>query len=121
MKHLIERQNTAADNIRDKSSITSYKIQIFYYVKSKRKNNVCSEFNHNRTQKYIEILKNYLRSSLAWCFGNHTAIFQKDNASCHALRILREYLDKNDMFTLYWPPQSPDLNIKENIWHVITS
>ena len=27
-----------------------------------------------------------------------------------------EYLDKNDIFTLYWLPQSPDLNIIGNIW-----
>ena len=70
--------------------------------------------------KYIEIFYNYLIPSLSWYFGNHTAIFQQDNASCHALRIVMEYLDKNDIFTLYWQPQSPDLNIIGNIWHMIT-
>ena len=47
-------------------------------------------------------------------------VFQQDNASCHALRIVMEYLDKNNIFTLYWPPQSPDVNIIGNIWHIIT-
>ena len=28
--------------------------------------------------------------------------------------------DKNDIFTLYWPPQSPDRNIIGSIWHMIT-
>ena len=55
-----------------------------------------------------------------WYFGNYPEIFQQDNASCHALRIVMEYLDKNDTCTLYWPPQSPDLNIIGNIWHMIT-
>ena len=70
--------------------------------------------------KYIDVFLNYLTPSLTWYFGNHTEIFQQDNASCHALRIVMEYLDKNDIFTLYWPPQSPDLNIIGNIWHMIT-
>ena len=53
-------------------------------------------------------------------FWIHTEIFPKDNASCHALKIVMEHLDKNDIFTLYWPPQSPDLNIIANIWDMIT-
>ena len=70
--------------------------------------------------KYIDIFLNYLIPSLIWYFGNLTEIFQQDNASWHALRIVMEYLDKNDIFILYWPPQSPDLNIIGNIWHMIT-
>ena len=52
-------------------------------------------------------------------FWIHTEIFPKDNASYHALRIVMEYLDKNDIFTLYWRPQSSDLNIIGNIWDMI--
>ena len=69
--------------------------------------------------KYIEIFLNYLIPSSTWYFGNHTAIFQQYNASCHALRIVMEYLDKNDTFTLYRSPQSPDLNII-GIRHMMT-
>ena len=58
--------------------------------------------------------------SLTRYFGNHTEIFQENNAFWHALRIVMEYLDKNDIFTLYWLPQSPDLTIIGNIWHMIT-
>ena len=67
--------------------------------------------------KYIELFQNYLIPSTTWYFGNHTAIFPQDNASCHALRIV---MDKNDIFTLYRPPQSPDLNIIGNIRHMMT-
>ena len=70
--------------------------------------------------KYIEIFQNYLIAYSTWYFGNHTAIFPQDNALCHALRIVMEYLDKNDIFTLYRPPQSPDLNIIGNIRHMMT-
>ena len=70
--------------------------------------------------KYIEIFQNYLIPSSTWYFGNHTAIFPQDNASYHALRIVMEYLDKNDIFTLYRLPLSPDLNIIGNIRHMMT-
>ena len=70
--------------------------------------------------KYIDIFQNYLIPSLTWYFGNHNEFFQQDNASCHALRIVMEHLDENDIFTQYWPPQSPDLNITGNIWDMIT-
>ena len=69
---------------------------------------------------YIDIFLNYLLPSQTWYFGYHTEIFQQDNASCHALRVVMEYLDKNNIFTLYWPAQSPDLNIIGNIWYLIT-
>ena len=67
--------------------------------------------------KYIEIFSNYFIPSSTWYFGNHTAIFQQDNASCYALRIVTEYLDKNDIFTLYRPPQSSEPRSKHHWKH----
>ena len=54
MKHGIKKQKTAADNIGDKSSITPREIE--------KEKNICSEFSHNRTQKFSEIgIRNYWR------------------------------------------------------------
>ena len=56
MKHRIEKQKTAADNTGDKSSITPREIE--------REKDICSEFNHSRTQKFSEIgIRNYWRSN----------------------------------------------------------
>ena len=52
MKHEIKKQKTAADNTGNKSSITTREIE----------KDICSEFNHNRTQKFSEIgIRNYWR------------------------------------------------------------
>ena len=54
MKHEIKKQKTAADNTEDKSSITPREIE--------KEKDICSEFNHNRTQKFSEIvIRNYWR------------------------------------------------------------
>ena len=47
MKHEIKKQKTAADNTEDKSSITPREIE--------KEKDICSEFNHNRTEKFLEI------------------------------------------------------------------
>ena len=47
MKNRIKKQKTAVDNTGDKSYITPLKIE--------KKNDICSEFNHNRAQKFSEI------------------------------------------------------------------
>ena len=55
MKHGIKKQKTAADNTGDKSIIAPLEIE--------KEKDICSEFNHNRTQKFSEIgISNYWRS-----------------------------------------------------------
>ena len=54
MKHEIKKQKTAADNTGDKSSITPHEIE--------KEKDICSEFNHNLTQKISEVgIRNYWR------------------------------------------------------------
>ena len=54
MKHGIKKQKTAADNTGNKSSITPREIE--------KEKDICSEFNHTRTQKFSEIgIRNYWR------------------------------------------------------------
>ena len=56
MKHEIKKQKTAANNTGDKSSITPRVIE--------KEKDICSEFNHHRTQKFSEIgIRNYWRSN----------------------------------------------------------
>ena len=47
MNYEIKKQKTAADNTGGKSSITPREIE--------KEKGICSEFDHNRTQKFSEI------------------------------------------------------------------
>lgn len=46
-------------------------------------------------------------------------ILQRDNASAHDAPDIRKFLGENNIRTLLWPPNSPDLSIIENVWGYI--
>ena len=52
------------------------------------------------TQKYIEILEKYLRPSVSNFFGDHAITIQHDTTPCHASRLIRKYLEENDIFMI---------------------
>ena len=66
--------------------------------------------------EYLRILQTRLLPSIndkANKFGDfdaHNAIFQDDSAPCHRAKRAKEYLVKNNVKTLSWPGNSPDLN-----------
>jgi transposase len=43
-------------------------------------------------------------------------IFQQDNAPIHTAHALREWLESHGIWTMDWPPYSPDLNPIKHMW-----
>ncbi|RYO78149.1 hypothetical protein DL766_007935 [Monosporascus sp. MC13-8B] len=64
------------------------------------------------------VYRDHLDEYLPECLDGDS-IFMQDNAPVHTARIVKEWLQRQAVEVLEWPPYSPDLNPIENVWKLL--
>lgn len=74
------------------------------------------EGNMNST-KYCKVLDDHFLPFVAEHYPDARWYLQEDNASVHRSAQTEDWKRSKGIPSFFWPPQSPDLNPIENVWH----
>ena len=72
-----------------------------------------------KSLNYLDLLRDLAIPILKLNFRDDF-IFQQDNSSVHTAKIIKKIFEKSRIKLLKWPAKSPDINIAEDLWRMIS-
>ena len=70
--------------------------------------------------KYIQLLKDFALPVIRSRY-NDDWLLQQDNAPVHIAAATMNFLESKGVELLGWPAHSPDLNVIQNMWYLLTN
>jgi len=72
-----------------------------------------------KSEDYKRLFKTFIVPSIQLNIGNPANLAQ-DNCPIHISRSVRQCYETSDINIIDWPSRSPDINIVENIWKMLS-